>query len=71
MFSKPLKALPPSTPALAREAQMLPDTKETSNQILVKKLLVTTKSQDGPAVYWLVWTKSYKTNTSIIILNYE
>ena len=40
MFSKPL--LPHSTPAPAREAQILPDNK--SNQHLVKKLMGTTKS---------------------------
>ena len=39
------EALPPSTPAPAREAKMLPDIQDASNQILVKKMLGTTKSQ--------------------------
>ena len=44
LFCKLLKGvLPPSTPALTGEAQMLPDIKNTCHQTLVKKLLGTTK----------------------------
>ena len=38
LFSTPLKVMPPSTPALAGKAQMLPDIKEASNQILGKRV---------------------------------
>ena len=44
-LSPKMKALPPSTPAPPREDTMLPDIKDASNQILVKNLLGTTKSQ--------------------------
>ena len=51
MFSKLLKGvLPPSTSAPAGEAQMLPDIEDKSDQLLVKNLMGTTKSQLCPFV---------------------